>query len=195
MVFDEIQTGLGRTGTFLAAQTADVAPDIVLLGKGLAGGFPMAACSVTREVAHGLPNGAHGSTYGGGPLACAAGTAALGVLQEEVLWSRADHLGERFIEALRALEDPRVREVRGRGLMVGVELRMRAAPVVRALEEAGYLALTAGKRVVRFLPPLVIDKDTLLDAARTFGEALDAGGMGGASEQASPLAGVKGARA
>lgn len=181
LVFDEIQTGLGRTGTFLAAEAAGVVPDIVLLGKGLAGGFPMAACSVTEPVAQGLPKGAHGSTYGGGPLACAAGAAALNVMHEEELWSRAQRSGQRFIEALQAIEDPRIREVRGRGLMVGVDLRVRAAGVVRALEDDGFLALTAGKSVVRFLPPLVIEDEVLQEAASAFERALEAGDKGRAA--------------
>jgi acetylornithine/succinyldiaminopimelate/putrescine aminotransferase len=174
LVFDEVQTGLGRTGTFLAGEAAGVVPDMVTLGKGLAGGVPMGACSVRSEVADALPPGGHGSTYGGNPLACAAATAALEVIQEEGLVERAAVLGRRLQRLLLTVEDPRVREVRGRGLMWGVELRVRAAGIVSAMEEAGFLVLTAGKNVVRFLPPLVIDERELDAAVEAFQDALAA---------------------
>ncbi len=173
LVLDEVQTGLGRTGTFLACEAAGVVPDIVTLGKGLAGGLPMGACSVTREMATRLPRAGHGSTYGGNPLACAAATAALGVIGRERLWERAASVGHTFHAALSAIEDDRIREVRGRGLMVAVDLRVRSGPVLAALEQAGFLATAAGKTVVRFLPPLVVDPEELEGAAAAFAEALD----------------------
>lgn len=174
LVFDEVQSGMGRTGTFLASGAANVVPDAVTMGKGLAGGLPVGACSVTADLADRLPPGGHGSTYGGAPLACAAGEAALWVLVEERLMERAATLGLRLQEALRGLEHPLVREVRGAGLMVGMELRVRPGPVLQSLAQQGFLALSAGTTEVRFLPPLTIDERDLQAAVEAVGAALGA---------------------
>ena len=156
LAFDEIQSGVGRSGRFLASEAFDVAPDIVTLAKGLGGGVPIGATLFTDEVAAAMPRGGHGTTFGGNPLACAAGLAVLTEIDERGLMDRATLLGERLRIGLAAIDSPRVREVRGVGLMVGLELRERAAPVVKGLLQRGLLTVAAGPNVVRFLPPLVI---------------------------------------
>jgi LysW-gamma-L-lysine/LysW-L-ornithine aminotransferase len=158
LAFDEVQTGLGRTGRLFAFQHAGVVPDLLTLAKSLAGGVPIGATVVSGEVAARF-RGSHHSTFGGNPLACAAGLAALDVLVREHLSERAARLGASAAPRLAALPPAQVREVRGLGLMWGIELRERAAPVLAALEARGYLAISAGSTVVRLLPPLVIGED------------------------------------
>jgi LysW-gamma-L-lysine/LysW-L-ornithine aminotransferase len=165
LVIDEVQTGLGRTGRDLAIHGTGVRPDIVTLGKSLAGGLPVGATAMTEEVASAMPAGGHGTTFGGSPLVCAAACAALDVLREERLSERAEREGEAFQKALRDVKSPQVREVRGRGLMVGVDLRVRAQGVLDGLLQRRKLALAAGPTVVRFLPPLAIPGHELHAAA------------------------------
>ena len=162
LVLDEIQTGFGRTGRLFALEHYGVVPDILTLAKGIGGGMPMGAIVMTDAVADGMPKGGHGTTFGGNPLAMAAGVAAMRYIEENRLWERAAELGEWFMEALRRIGSPRVREVRGKGLMVGVELKEKSAPYITRLErEHGVLTLAAGPTVIRFLPPLVIEKADL----------------------------------
>ncbi len=156
LVFDEVQCGVGRTGTFLASHAAGVTPDVVTLAKGLAGGVPIGATFMTDSVARAMPRAGHGSTFGGNPLACAAALAVLAELAERDLLTNAAVMGERLMAGLRAITSQRVREVRGRGLMVGMELKERVGPVVAGLRERGLLAVAAGATVVRFLPPLIV---------------------------------------
>lgn len=156
LVLDEVQCGVGRTGTFLAAHGYGVQADVVTLAKGLAGGVPIGATLMTDAVAGAMPRGGHGSTFGGNPLACAAGTAVLDELRDRDLMAHAARMGERLLRGLNGIESRHVREVRGVGLMVGMELRRRAAPFVGALRQRGLLTAPAGPNVVRFLPPLVI---------------------------------------
>lgn len=166
LVFDEVQTGFGRTGTLFAFQHEGVAPDLIALAKGIAGGVPMGAMAMRHGLGP-LPPGAHGSTFGGSPLACAAARATLFTLRTQRLPERAARLGDHAMERLRAEAGPRVREVRGRGLMIGLELRTPSAPALGALIERGVLALGAGRNVLRLLPPLVIEEaewDEVLDA-------------------------------
>jgi len=166
LILDEVQTGFGRTGDLFAFQGEGVTPDIVALAKGIAGGVPMGAIALRAGLGP-MPLGSHGSTFGGSPLACAAALFTLRTLREEALPARAARLGEHALGRLRAESGRRVREVRGRGLMIGVELRTPAAPVLDALVERGVLAIGAGRTVVRLLPPLVIDEqdwDEVLDA-------------------------------
>jgi acetylornithine/LysW-gamma-L-lysine aminotransferase len=167
-MLDEIQTGLGRTGRWFAYERLDILPDVLCLGKALGGGLPMGAV-VWRETLGTLPTGVHGSTFGGNPLACAASRAVLRVLVDENLPARAARQGEWLMAGLRAIQSPLVREVRGLGLMVGVELRRRVTPFLKALMGRGVLALPAGPTVLRFLPPLVIQEKELeivLEAVR-----------------------------
>ncbi|MBC7227993.1 MAG: aspartate aminotransferase family protein [Thermoflexales bacterium] len=171
LIVDEIQTGLGRTGRMLACEHHGLEPDMVCLAKGIAGGVPMGAVLLGPRVGK-LPPAVHGSTFGGNPLACAAALATLGVLREEKLPERAAELGAFFLSRLREVRSPLIREVRGLGLMVGVELRQKARPYLRALLQRGVLALTAGPIVLRFLPPLVISREDLEEVARKLEEAL-----------------------
>jgi acetylornithine/LysW-gamma-L-lysine aminotransferase len=160
LVIDEIQTGLGRTGRWFAFEHAGILPDIITLGKGIAGGLPMG--TVCWRAALGtIPKGSHGSTFGGNPLVCAAAIAALTALGDENLPTRAAELGTFLLDELRARQLPQVREVRGLGLMVGLELRGRVTPVLQGLQARGVLALPAGQNVLRLLPPLVITHDEL----------------------------------
>jgi predicted acetylornithine/succinylornithine family transaminase len=169
LVLDEIQTGIGRTGRWLALEHDDVVPDAVTLGKGLGGGFPIAAFLCTEDVAKTVALGDHGGTYAGNPLACAAANAVLRTLDEERLVQRAALLGAMLIDRLRrfAAEHPdRVADVRGRGLLVGMELRdAEAAGTLsrRALERGVLLNVTAGT-VVRLFPALNIPEDDLWPA-------------------------------
>jgi acetylornithine/LysW-gamma-L-lysine aminotransferase len=160
LIVDEVQTGYGRTGRMFAVEHFDIEPDLLCLGKGVAGGVPMGAIGIGARVAE-LPVGVHGSTFGGNPLACAAATAVLDIFEQEGLAAQAAERGAYLQDRLRALELPAVREVRGLGLMVGVELRMRVMPAVLALMDHGVLALNAGPTTLRLLPPLVIGREEL----------------------------------
>lgn len=168
LIMDEIQTGLGRTGRWFGFQHADIWPDAITLGKGIAGGIPMGAVA-WRESLGRIEAGTHGSTFGGNPLACAAATAALTTLKEMNLPSHAAEVGMWLMDELRALHLNEVREVRGLGLIIGLELRGRVTPVLQGLTERGVLALPAGKNVLRLLPPLIITRDeamVIVDAIR-----------------------------
>lgn len=156
LVLDEIQTGVGRTGTFLAHEPSGVKPDVVTLAKGLAGGVPIGATLMTEDVARAMPTGGHGSTFGGNPLASAAGLAVLRELRDRGLMEHALVVGERLIAGLRSLADPRVVEVRGRGLLIGMELSEPVGPLIAALMREGVVTTSGGSHTVRFLPPLVI---------------------------------------
>ena len=162
LVIDEIQTGFGRTGRWFGCEHHGLQPDMICLAKGLGAGFPMGAIAYTERVQEKLYIGAHGSTFGGNPLACAAGLAAIQTYQDEKLIERAATLGELFLRRLREelAGITLVREVRGIGLMLAVELRQKAGPYLKALmEEHGVIALPAGPNVIRFLPPLIISAD------------------------------------
>lgn len=160
LILDEVQTGFGRTGRWFACQHHDVVPDLLTMGKAIAGGIPMGAVAIGPRV-EGIRVGVHGSTFGGNPLACAASLAALEVYQSEQLPERAAEMGIYFRERLEEINSPLIREVRGVGLMIGVEIRVRAAQVVEALMERGVLAHTSGTTVVRILPPLVITREDI----------------------------------
>lgn len=176
LILDEVQTGLGRSGTWFACQALDITPDVMCLGKGIAGGLPMGV--VCWQASLGLmQEGSHGSTLGGNPLACAAALATLDVLAQDDLPARSKELGRRLLEDLRAMDHPLVRDIRGRGLMVGLDLRKRVTPVLRGLMTRGVLALPAGPTVLRLLPPLVV-RQAELDRVRqaiveTLGEIQD----------------------
>ncbi len=161
LILDEVQTGFGRTGELFAFLHHGLEPDLVCLAKSLAAGVPMGAILIGERVGE-LPPRIHGSTFGGNPLACASALAVLDAIEEEGLVARARELGAKFMEALRGIGSPHVREVRGMGLMVGVELKKKAAPVLEAMFQSGVLALPAGPTVLRFLPPLVIEEEVLL---------------------------------
>lgn len=181
LILDEVQTGFGRTGRWFAFEHMGIVPDLLALGKGIAGGVPMGAAVLGPRVAD-LPTGLHGSTFGGNPLAAAAGIAALDIYRSEGLVERSAELGEWFLERLSAIDSPHIREIRGLGLMIGVELRSRAHPVVDALTGHGVLALIAGPTVLRFLPPLVISREDLDHAAQALESALTVLDRGGSDD-------------
>ena len=159
LILDEVQSGNGRTGRFLASQHANVTGDLVTLAKGIANGVPMGACLARGEAAHVLVPGDHGSTFGGQPLACAAALATLDVLEEEDLLSHARIVGEGFLQELRELQQDLphvVVEVRGLGLMIGVELKDSARQVQDELLQRGIVVNAIGDTVLRFLPPLTV---------------------------------------
>jgi LysW-gamma-L-lysine/LysW-L-ornithine aminotransferase len=155
LIVDEIQTGFGRTGTMFAIQHFDVSPDLLACAKSLAGGVPMGAVLIGRNVRN-LTPGVHGSTFGGNPLSCAAALATLQVIEEEDLPRQALVKGAYLIDKLHQIESPLIREVRGMGLMIGIELKHKVAPYLKALQERRIIALNAGMTVIRLLPPLVI---------------------------------------
>jgi len=161
LIADEVQTGFGRTGSMFAVEHDDVVPDLLCLAKSIAGGLPMGAIAVNERVAGAITPGAHGSTFGGGPLACAAALATLGVIEQEQLVQRAAENGAYLLARLGAIASPAVHQVRGRGLMVGVELKEKVQPYLQALLGRGVLALPAGPTVLRLLPPLVITREQL----------------------------------
>ncbi|MBI4770015.1 MAG: acetylornithine/succinylornithine family transaminase [Chloroflexi bacterium] len=171
LVIDEVQTGFGRTGRTFAVEHYGLEPDLLPLAKSIAGGMPMGATLIGPRVGA-LPAQSHASTFGGNPLACAAAVAALGRMEELGLPGRAAELGAYFIERLRGINSPGVREVRGLGLMVGIELKGKVTPVLQALMERGVLALPAGLTVLRFLPPLVITREELDVVVEAVREAL-----------------------
>ncbi len=172
LIIDEIQTGFGRTGRWFGFQHFDLQPDIICLAKGLGAGFPMGAIAYGQRVRDALHPGAHGTTFGGNPLACAAGLAAIRAYQDENLIDRAamrgDLLRAHLVEALSGCAV--VREVRGVGLMVGIELRQKVGRYLKSLmEEQGVLALPAGSNVLRLLPPLIVNEEEIafaVDAIR-----------------------------
>lgn len=159
-IVDEVQTGFGRTGKLFAVDHYGLDPDLMCLAKGIAGGVPMGAVLIGDRVGE-LPKKVHGSTFGGNPLACAAALATVRTLVEEKLPERASELGERLLDELRSIDSPLIREVRGLGLMIGIELKRAAAPYLAALAQHGVLALSAGRNVIRLLPPLVIEEEEI----------------------------------
>ena len=161
LIMDEIQSEYGRTGKLFATVHHDgLDPDLLCIAKSMAGGIPMGALLLGPRVGD-LPKKIHGSTFGGNPLACAAAIATLDILESENLCERATRLGEHALSRLRAMDVPMVREVRGLGLMIGVDLRTKAGPLIQKLQDNGLLALLAGPTVVRILPPLVIEEAEL----------------------------------
>ncbi len=159
-ILDEVQTGFGRTGKLFAHQHFDLEPDLLCLAKSIAGGLPMGAALYSGRLSP-LPPAVHGSTFGGNPLTCAASLAAIDFLLEHNLPQRAADLGAWFIAELRKIETPLVREVRGLGLMVGIEIKQKVAPYLQVLMQQGVLVLPAGLTTIRFLPPLVIEQSDL----------------------------------
>jgi ornithine--oxo-acid transaminase len=162
LVVDEIQSGLGRAGRLFAFEHEGIRPDAIVIGKALGGGFyPVSAVAASREVLGVFRPGDHGSTFGGNPLACAVALAALDVIVEERLPERSARLGARLLEAVRGFRSPVVREVRGRGLWVGVDLTVPARPYCEAIKARGILCKDTRETVIRLAPPLVIDEADL----------------------------------
>ncbi len=169
MILDEVQTGMGRTGRLFAFEHSGVIPDILAVSKGIANGLPMGVTVVREDIASRIETGAHGSTFAGNPLACAAASATVQALTSGRLLDDVAANGAVFIGDLKGLNQRMIREVRGVGYMVALELRTRVTPYLRALQERGVLALPAGGRSMRLLPPLIAEPQHL----RTIVETID----------------------
>ncbi len=176
LILDEIQTGMGRTGKLWAYQHSGVEPDVMTLAKALANGIPIGAMITRDPIGQALTPGSHASTFGGTPFVTAVGLAALETLLEEKLPERAARVGRHLTAGLQGLKarHPVIRDVRGKGLLLGVEMARPAAPVVTACREAGLLILTAGDTVLRLAPPLIVDEATCDRALAILGAALAA---------------------
>lgn len=155
LIIDEVQTGYGRTGKLFAFQHYDILPDMLCIAKGMAGGIPMGAVLFNTKIEN-LAPGLHGNTFGGNPLACAAASAVLEIIESENLCQQCTDKGTYLFERLSKLQSPLIRDIRGKGLMVGIELKQKVAPYTSALENLGVLTLPTGLTVIRLLPPLVI---------------------------------------
>jgi len=167
-IVDEVQTGFGRTGTMFALEQYGIVPDVLCLAKSIAGGIPMGAIAFSRALGE-LPKRSHSTTFGGNPLACAAAVATIDEHLRLGLARNAAERGKQLRDGLAAIASPKVREVRGLGLIQGIELKENAGPTLKALQDGGVLALGAGPTVVRYLPPLVITAaqiDAVVDATR-----------------------------
>ncbi len=174
-IADEIQAGLGRTGKLFACEHEGFVPDMYILGKALGGGVFPISCVVADDDILGVFNpGSHGSTFGGNPLACAVSIAALDVLVDEKLSENSAELGAYFLTELQKIQNPKIKEVRGRGLFIGVELTEAARPYCEALKELGLLCKETHDTVIRFAPPLIITKDELDQALVKIRQVLSA---------------------
>jgi acetylornithine/N-succinyldiaminopimelate aminotransferase len=175
LVFDEVQTGIGRTGKLFAYEWAGVAPDIMALAKGLGGGFPVGACLATAEAAKGMTAGTHGSTFGGNLLAMAVGNAVLDEVLAPGFLARVQEAGQRLKQKLAAVCDEHealIEEVRGEGLMLGLKCRVPNADVVAAALRQRLLTVAAGENVVRLIPPLIVDHEEIDEACARLDAAL-----------------------
>ena len=172
LIVDEVQTGFGRTGKWFASHHYGLEPDLICMGKGIAAGMPMGAVAISAIIPS-LPKGAHGSTFGGNPLVCAVALKNLEILEKEGLIKNSASMGEKLKNAITGLQHPAVREIRGLGLMLGIELKFRVTPVLKTLMERGVIALPAGNTVLRLLPPLIIDNYQIKTAVEQISTALD----------------------
>jgi acetylornithine/N-succinyldiaminopimelate aminotransferase len=173
LIFDEIQSGVGRTGKFFAHEWVGVTPDIMTVAKGIGGGFPMGACLATAEAAKGMTAGTHGSTFGGNPLGMAVGNAVLDVVLAPGFLEHVEKIANYFRQQLAGLiaEHPGVfEELRGAGLMLGLKLKVPVADFVAKLRAHGMLAIPAGDNVMRLLPPLIIEEEHVREAMRLLSE-------------------------
>ncbi len=162
LMTDEIQSGLGRTGKLFAYMHEGIRPDVLIVGKALAGGFyPVSAVLSSKDILGVFKPGDHGSTFGGNPLGCAVARTALRVLREEELVERSAELGAYFVERLKTLRSPELKEVRGLGLWIGIELTTKARPYCEALKEMGVLCKETHDHVIRIAPPLVITREEI----------------------------------
>jgi ornithine--oxo-acid transaminase len=172
---DEIQSGLGRTGKLFTYQYEDIRPDLVIIGKALSGGFyPVSAVLASQEVLGVFKPGDHGSTFGGNPLACAIARAALRALVDEKMVERSDELGAYFLGRLQQIRSRNIKQVRGRGLWIGVEMAGAARPYCEKLKDEGILCKETHEHVIRFAPPLVITKDEIDWAVERIGRVVTA---------------------
>jgi len=174
LIFDEIQAGLGRTGRLWACEHWNTAPDILCLAKGIAGGVPMGATLVRPDILASMSKGEHSSTFGGNPLSCAAGIATLQALTQDGLIENSQKMGEFFREGLEKLKEKHsiIREIRGKGLMIGVELKFEVKDILMNLMKEGVLMLYSGRNILRILPPLVITKEDITKVLETLDKVL-----------------------
>ncbi len=195
LIFDEVQTGVGRTGTFFAHEHAGVTPDIMSIAKGIGGGFPMGACLATREAAKGMTTGSHGTTFGGNPLAMSVGNAVLDIVLAPGFFERVGQAGLLLKQRLAELQDRHpgvIAEIRGDGLMLGLRTVVPNGEFVAAARARHMLVIAAGDNVVRLLPPLIVTDAEIgaafdrLDAACSDIEAK--GAASGATAQAATSA-------
>jgi acetylornithine/LysW-gamma-L-lysine aminotransferase len=170
LIIDEVQTGFGRTGTMFACEQF-VVPDMLCLAKSLAGGIPMGAVLCNDRIK--VPLKSHTSTFGGNPTACAAALASVDVIEKEGLVEKSKILGDYFLQELRRIENAKIREIRGLGLMLGIELKEKAGPYVQKLMEKGVIVLLAGATVIRLLPPLVITREEIDTVVQALKDTLD----------------------
>ncbi len=173
LMFDEVQSGVGRTGTFLASELFQVKADVITLAKGLAGGVPVGAVLAGSRTAEVLGVGDHGSTFGGNPLAAAAGLAVLDRVDKPEMLAEIRRKGELIMETVRLWRHPAVREVRGRGLMIGIDIDYDAWPVLEAALAKGLLLLSAGQKTLRLLPPYVMTESELAEGLAILKSVLD----------------------
>ncbi len=174
LIFDEIQAGLGRTGRLWACDHWNTSPDIMCLAKGIAGGVPMGATLVRPDILASISKGEHSSTFGGNPLSCAAGTAALKALTEDGLIENSEKMGKIFREGLEKLKEkhPIIREIRGKGLMIGVEMKFEVKDILMNLIKKGILMLYSGRNILRILPPLVISEEDITKVLQSLDSVL-----------------------
>ena len=174
LIFDEIQAGLGRTGRMSASEHWDTAPDILCIAKGIAGGVPMGVTMVRPDILDCISKGEHSSTFGGNPLSCAAGTATLQALTQDGLIDNADKMGKLFREGLERLKEKHtiIREIRGKGLMIGIELKFEVKNILMEGIEKNLLLLYSGRNILRLLPPLVISEEDVTKSLDILDELL-----------------------
>jgi acetylornithine/N-succinyldiaminopimelate aminotransferase len=191
LIYDEVQTGVGRTGKLFAYEHSGAAPDIMTIAKGIGGGFPMGACLATADAARGLTVGVHGSTFGGNPLAMAVGNAVLDEVLADGFVARVARLGSFARQRLAELKDRHpdvIAEVRGEGLMIGLKLKLSPQDFAAAARRRHLLTIPAGDNVVRIVPPLIITEEEFAEGVRRLDEAC-------ADLEASPAPVKKGAYA
>lgn len=172
LIFDEIQSGAGRSGAFLASGPSGVRPNIVCLGKGLAGGLPVGVTIVDGSVSSKIARGMHSSTFGGNPLTCAGIKATLNYLDEHDILSHVKKMGAYFIEQLSKIKSPHVVSITGKGLMIGVEIDIPITPVLKSMQDKNVLVIPGGESGVRFLPPYIIEKKHIDQAVYAFKKSL-----------------------
>lgn len=172
LILDEIQTGMGRTGSFLASQQEEIKPDIVCLAKGLGGGLPFGATVITEAISAKIPRGSHTSTLGGNPLSCCGCLATLEYFEKNNLLSHVDEMGQYFIKNLKKIKSKKIKQIRGQGLMIGIQLKTKATPVLKKLQDEGIIAAPSVEDTIRLLPPLIIQKNHLDFAILKFREVL-----------------------
>ncbi|MBU0756780.1 MAG: aspartate aminotransferase family protein [Nanoarchaeota archaeon] len=164
LVIDEVQSGMGRTGKIFAIEHFNVDPDILCSAKGIASGIPMGATLITEEVSSKLFNGCHTNTFGGNPMACAASIAVFDTIKKKNLLKNAQEVGDYFISELKKFDSPLIREIRGMGLMIAIDLKTKSTKFAKDLQDNGLIVIPTGSTVLRFLPPIIFSKENVDEA-------------------------------